>query len=371
MRCTESDQHNHLPCGTRAPALRRVAARAALIASVLVACLGAPASADAAAKCAAPSQLPVVPGDTSGMVFIPAGAFAMGSERNRPEERSTHLVRVDGFWIDTHEVTNAEFAAFVKATGYVTQAERQRGLDPASSTSSPGPGVAVFVSPADLSRGGDITQWWRFIEGANWRHPEGPDTSIEGRENHPVVDVTYEDALAYANWRGHDLPTEAEWEYASRGGSTAEAPSSEAYENGKPVANTWQGIFPVLNTEDDGYTGTAPVGCFKPNGYGLYDMIGNVWEWTKDWYRPGHDSTPALNPSGPTAPVRFDPTRAPSKVIKGGSYLCAYNFCARYRSTARQPQEADLGTAHIGFRTVLRKPAAGESHARSEASGSR
>ena len=169
-----------------------------------------------------------------------------------------------------------------------------------------------------------------------------------------MVHVAYEDALAYARWLGHSLPTEAQWEYAARGGRDGEDDWSSAFDaDGKPIANTWQGIFPVLNSQDDGYAGTAPVGCFRPNGYGLYDMIGNVWEWTSDWYRPGHPRVPAAEPQGPSlVDIRLAPGQLPSKVIKGGSYLCAFNFCARYRPAARQPQEVDLSAAHIGFRTV-------------------
>ena len=196
------------------------------------------------------------------------------------------------------------------------------------------------------------------MKGANWRQPEGPGSSIKGRENHPVVHVSYEDALAYARWLGHDLPTEAQWEYAARGGQYSGEDWSQAYDkDGKPIANTWQGIFPVYNTEEDGYAGTAPVGCFLPNGYSLFDMIGNVWEWTSDWYVPEHSRDPAANPIGPSlAQVRVETGQSPSKVIKGGSYLCAYNYCSRYRPTARQPQEVDLGAGRIGFRTVLNAP---------------
>ena len=170
--------------------------------------------------------------------------------------------------------------------------------------------------------------------------------------------IAYEDALAYAHWRGHELPTEAQWEFAARGGRDGEDDYSSAYDpQGKPIANTWQGLFPVHNSNEDGHTGTAPVGCFQPNGYGLYDMIGNVWEWTSDWYRPGHSPDPDINPAGPDlVSLRLAPGLAASRVIKGGSYLCAPNYCARYRPAARQPQETDLSAAHLGFRTVLNKP---------------
>jgi formylglycine-generating enzyme required for sulfatase activity len=312
------------------------------------------------ADCKVYPGIPADEGKNPGMVFIPGGSFTMGSDQERPEERFSHVVRVDGFWIDQHEVTNAEFDQFVEATGYKTLAER--GVDPKTHPNMgadlTAPGSVLFIQPTALTRGGDLTQWWQYVKGANWREPEGPGSSIKGKENHPVVHVAYEDALAYANWRGRDLPTEAQWEYAARGGREGGEDWSDAYDkDGKPIANSWQGIFPVYNSDQDGYVGTAPVGCFPPNGYGLYDMIGNVWEWTSDWYVPGHQREAALNPSGPTLmDVRVAAGQSPSKVIKGGSYLCASNYCSRYRPTARQPQEVDLSTGHVGFRTVLNAP---------------
>ena len=315
-----------------------------------------------ATGCAAYSGLPSGQGETAGMVFIPGGTFAMGSERHQPEERPIHSVRVDGFWIDRHEVTNAQFRQFIDATGYRTLAER--GLDPTSHPGMPShllvPGSIVFIPPTEIKRGGSITQWWQYVPGANWRQPTGPGSTIEGKDNHPVVHVAHEDALAYARWRGRDLPTEAQWEFAARGGRDGEDDYSSAYDtDGKPIANTWQGVFPVLNTNDDGYGGPAPVECFKPNGYGLYDMVGNVWEWTSDWYRPGHSPETEVNPAGPSlVSLRLAPGHAASRVIKGGSYLCASNYCTRYRPAARQPQETNLSAAHLGFRTVLNKPAA-------------
>jgi formylglycine-generating enzyme required for sulfatase activity len=312
-------------------------------------------------SCAAYSGLPADEGDTAGMVFIPGGAFRMGSERHQPEERFTRVVRVDGFWIDRHEVTNAQFRTFVEATGYRTLAER--GLDPKTHPDTPKelltPGSVVFIAPSEVRRGGRITQWWQYVPGANWRQPAGPGSGIAGKDNHPVVHIAYEDALAYARWRGREIPTEAQWEFAARGERDGEDDWSSAFDaDGKPIANTWQGIFPVLNTNEDGYAGIAPVGCFKPNGYGLYDMIGNVWELTSDWYRPGHPREAAtVNPTGPDlASIRAAAGQPASRVIKGGSYLCASNYCARYRPAARQPQENDLSAAHLGFRTVLNKP---------------
>jgi formylglycine-generating enzyme len=246
--------------------------------------------------CASPGE-----GDGVNMVFTPGGNFTMGSDRHRPEERYTHVVSLDGFWIDRTEVTNAQFGKFVAATGYVTLAER--GGDPKVHVNMPKQfleaGSVVFIKPTDVSSGGSVTQWFQYVSRADWRHPEGPGTSIAAREDHPVVHVAYEDAMAYARWLGHSLPTEAQWEYAARGGRDGEDDLSSAFDaDGKPTANTWQGIFPVLNSKDDGYAGTAPVGCFRPNGYGLYDMIGNVWEWTSDWYRPGHPRVPAAEPQG-------------------------------------------------------------------------
>jgi formylglycine-generating enzyme required for sulfatase activity len=310
-------------------------------------------------SCAAYAGLPAGEGETAGMAFIPGGTFRMGSEHHQPEERFTHVVRVDGFWIDRHEVTNAQFRQFVDATGYRTLAER--GLDP---DAHPGmakellvPGSVVFIKPTNVKQGGRITQWWQYVPGANWRLPAGIGSSIAGKDNHPVVHIAYEDALAYARWRGRSLPTEAQWEFAARGGGDGEDDWSSAFDAaGKPIANTWQGLFPVLNTNDDGYVGTAPVGCFKANGYGLYDMIGNVWEWTSDWYRPSHPREAAVNPTGPErTSIRLAPGQAESRVIKGGSYLCAANYCARYRPAARHAQEVDLGAAHLGFRTVLNR----------------
>jgi formylglycine-generating enzyme required for sulfatase activity len=308
-------------------------------------------------SCAAHAGLPAGSGETAGMAFIPGGTFQMGSESHQPEERFIHPVRVDGFWIDRHEVTNTEFEQFVDATGYVTLAER--GLDAEANPDMPKellvPGSVVFVEPTDLEQGRTPGRW-QYVAGANWRRPAGPGSSIAGKDNYPVVHMAYEDAAAYARWRGRSLPTEAQWEFAARGGRDGEDDSSSAYDtDGKPIANTWQGVFPVRDTRDDGYAGTAPVGCFEPNGYGLYDMIGNVWEWTGDWYQSGHSREAVVNPSGP-ASSRVAPGRAATRVIKGGSHLCAPNYCSRYRPAARQPQETTLSAAHLGFRTVLNQP---------------
>jgi formylglycine-generating enzyme required for sulfatase activity len=300
----------------------------------------------------------VLAADPDGMVFVPGGTFTMGSDHHQPEERFAHTVRVDGFWIDRHEVTNAQFRQFVEATGYVTLAER--GLDAKARPDMPdelrAPGSVALLEPKGEDRG-PTAGWWQFVAGASWRRPTGPGSSIAGKDSHPVVHVAYEDAVAYARWRGHSLPTEAQWEFAARGGRDEEDDSSSAFDaQGKPVANTWQGAFPVKNTKDDGYAGTSPVGSYPPNGYGLFDMIGNVWEWTADWYQPQHPREAATNPTGP-ASSRVTPDRSASRVIKGGSHLCAASYCSRYRPAARQPQEVDLSAAHLGFRTVRVAPA--------------
>jgi formylglycine-generating enzyme len=314
------------------------------LAAVLAAAMAAMGGAVAAeVSCDVYRGPPSGEGETAGMVFIAGGTFRMGSESHQPEERFIHEVHVDGFWIDRYEVTNAQFRQFVDTTGYKTLAER--GLDPKTHPGMPKellvPGSVLFIEPADPERG-RLGNGWQYVQGANWRRPAGPGSSIAGKDNHPVVHIAYEDALAYASWRGRSLPTEAQWERAARGGRDGEDDSSSAFDaEGKPVANTWQGTFPMSNTKEDGYAGTAPVGCFKPNGYGLYDMIGNVWEWTGDAYRPGHSREAAV--------------RSGNRVIKGGSYLCAPNYCSRYRPAARQPQETDLSAAHLGFRTVLNK----------------
>lgn len=346
--------------------MQRVLGMAALAAGLAAALLAAtsPRGATRAGEigsCGAYAGLPAGNGEAAGMVFISGGTFRMGSDSQQPEERHTHQAGVDGFWIDRHEVTNAQFKQFIDATGYVTLAERE--IDPKSHPNQPKElltgGSAVFVQPTQQGR--KAAPWWQYVAGASWRRPAGPDSSIADRLNHPVAHIAYEDALAYAKWRGRSLPTEAQWEFAARGGRDGEDDWSSAFDaKGKPIANTWQGIFPVLNTTDDGFAGTAPVGCFAPNGYGLYDMIGNVWEWTSDWYEAGHAPDPVFNPAGPSV-SRAASRQAHERVIKGGSHLCAANYCSRYRPAARQPQEVDLSAGHLGFRTVLNKPSAGKS----------
>ena len=305
------------------------------------------------------------------MIWIPGGAFLMGSNDFYPEERPVHEVTVDGFRIDEYEVTNEEFERFVNETGYVTVAERP--LNPKDFPGAPPenlvPGSMVFrksTGPVDLK---DYSNWWSWTPGAYWRHPKGTKSSIEGKEKHPVVHVAYEDAEAYAEWAGKDLPTEAEWEFAARGGLNGAKFTwgNDDLQASEPKANTWQGEFPWQNLLIDKYEGTSPVGSFAPNGYGLYDMAGNVWEWTSDWYVPNLDEraqrfksccTPTINPRVILADASYDPHqpqfRIPRKVVKGGSHLCAPNYCLRYRPAARQPQMIDTGMSHLGFRCIVR-----------------
>jgi sulfatase modifying factor 1 len=316
--------------------------------------------------CAPYSGMPTPSTDQTkptGMVFIRGGTFLMGSNTHYREEQPPRYATVSSFWIDRTEVTNAQFAAFVAATAYKTVAER--GLNAKDYPDLPPealkPGSMVFVEPPKNARVSmDINDWWHYVPGADWRHPTGPGSSIVGQDNHPVIHVAYADAEAYAKWLGRSIPTEAEWEYAARGGLNGKdfAWGDEMTPDGQSMSNTWQGMFPYEDEGTDGYHGTAPVGCFPPNGYGLFDMIGNVWEWASDWYEGSH--TFADGDVDPTGPKEMTKTvGGPVHVIKGGSWLCAANFCARYRPAARQPEEADVGASHIGFRTVLRvaKPA--------------
>jgi formylglycine-generating enzyme len=303
------------------------------------------------------------------MRWIPGGTFRMGSDRHYPEERPVHEVTVDGFWIDQYTVTNRDFAGFVAATGYRTVAERP--LNPAD---YPGaaphllkPGSLVFHKtrgPVDLR---DYRNWWSWKAGAYWRHPEGKGSSVAGRLDHPVVHVAFEDVQAYAQWAGKSLPTEAEWEFAARSGlNSAEFVwGSDLTPDGRQMANTWQGEFPWQNLRTDGFEKTAPVGTFPANGYGLYDMAGNVWQWTTDWFGTRHEAAVASpccipdNPRGGPIEASFDPaqpeTRIPRKVVKGGSFLCAPSYCRRYRPAARHAQMIDSGMSHIGFRCVTRE----------------
>lgn len=279
-------------------------------------------------------------------VYVPPGEFHMGDTRFYPEEGPRRRVALRGFYIDRTEVTNADFARFVAATGYLTQAERGLGRDvaPEIADAFRVPGSMVFSPPDSLANASSF-DWWRFTPGANWRHPHGPESSIEGREKYPVVHITQADAEAYARWAGRRLPTEEEWEYAALGRDVV-LPGEIA----PTEANVWQGLFPLIDEGSDGFVGLAPVGCFPPNGYGIYDMVGNVWELTATYYYPGHDGSGRRRGDG----RGYDPAQpgVPVYVIKGGSYLCAPNFCKRYRPQARHPQDALLGSTHIGFRTV-------------------
>jgi sulfatase modifying factor 1 len=286
------------------------------------------------------------------MVLIRGGTFRMGSDDFYPEESPVHEVEVDDFWIDERPVTAAEFRRFVRETSYVTVAERQ--LDAADYPDADPellvPGSLVFrktPGPVPLN---DVRSWWEYVPGAFWKRPGGPGTTINGRDHHPVVQVAYEDAAAYATWTRKELPTEPEWEFAARGGLEG-APFSwgeEHFPGGKPMANTWQGDFPWQNFMVDGFEGTSPVGSFPANGYGLYDMCGNVWEWTTDAITSSHAQSPCC------APELLPGERFPRKVIKGGSHLCAPNYCLRYRPAARQGETIDTSTSHIGFRCISR-----------------
>ncbi len=304
------------------------------------------------------------------MAWIPGGTFRMGSDKFYPEEAPIHEASVNGFWIDRHTVTNADFRKFVDATGHVTLVEKLP--DPAD---YPGglpellanPGSVVFArpdGPVDLR---NHYNWWTYVLGADWRHPEGPNSSIEARQDHPVVHVAWEDVQAYAAWAGKELPTEAEWEFAARGGLEGKtfAWGDEFAPGGNLMANTWQGNFPLENLLQDGFERTAPVGSFAPNGYGLYDMAGNVWQWTTDWFQKHSDAVASAccsasfkNPRGGEQEQSIDPRdtqiRIPRKVLKGGSFLCAPNYCLRYRPAARIAQPIDTGTCHVGFRCIVR-----------------
>ena len=305
----------------------------------------------------------------SGMRHLGGGIFTMGSEHFYPEERPVRTVEVGPFWVDETPVTNREFAKFVAATGHKTVAET-----PPDPRDYPGmlpdmaqPGSLVFrktAGPVDLR---DFTQWWEFRFGADWRHPLGPDTSIEGLGDHPVIHIAWYDADAYARWAGKALPTEAEWEYAARGGLDGAdyAWGDELAPNGAMLANYWQGTFPFENHLLDGWERTSPVRAYPANRFGLYDMIGNVWEWTQDWHAPPKQEGRTtkgccipVNPRGGREQDSYDRCtpgiRIGRKVLKGGSHLCAANYCQRYRPAARYPQPIDTSTSHVGFRCVIR-----------------
>jgi sulfatase modifying factor 1 len=319
---------------------------------------------EAATTAEAPRRPPA-----DGMAWIPGRTFRMGSESFYPEERRVHEVAVDGFWMDEHPVTAAQFRRFVRATGYVTVAERPLDQEeyPDADAELLVPGSLVFTKtsgPVDLD---DYRNWWEYRPGAYWKRPGGLGTTINGRDRHPVVHVAWEDVEAYAAWTGKELPSEAEWEFAARGGleGAAFAWGDEHFPDGKPMANTWQGEFPWQNLKADGYEGTSPVGSFPPNGYGLFDMTGNVWEWTSDFFTQGHSADPespccvplnprVTSPDGSHAAAGEPGERIPRKVIKGGSHLCAPNYCLRYRPAARQAQMVETSMAHLGFRCIVR-----------------
>ena len=307
-----------------------------------------------------------------GMVWVPGGEFSMGSVDPRAtlyggpdamrDARPVHRVYVDGFWMDATEVTNEQFEKFVTATGYVTIAERTPTQEefPTAPPENLVAGSTVFTptpSPVPLN---DHFQWWRYQKGANWRHPNGPDSDLRGREKYPVVHIAYDDAVAYATWARKRLPTEAEFEFAARGGLSGKiyAWGDELHPGDRFMANTLQGLFPVRDTGEDGFAGIAPVKSFPANGYGLYDIAGNVWEWTSDWYRPDYyahlsaSGVVARNPQGPDTP--FDPSEPTEKkrVQRGGSFLCTDQYCTRYMVGTRGKGEVSTGSDHLGFRTV-------------------
>lgn len=316
----------------------------------------------------------------AGMVWIPGGQFLMGSNHKlaQPNEQPAHPVRVSGFWMSQHDITNAQFQKFAVATGYVTTAERKprwEDLRPQLPRGTPKPDQSLLVEGAMVFVGvdrevslRDHNRWWRFVPGADWRHPQGPGSSIDGKDDHPVVQVSYEDAVAYAKWVGGRLPTEAEWEFAARGGLEQATYSwgNELAPKGQAMANIWDTQrdqpFPVV-TDEKISVGTQPVGGFSANGYGLYDMAGNVWQWTADWYRQdafqvqAQYRQPPLNPAGPSDSFDTDdrstPSDAPKRVIRGGSFLCSDSYCISYRTSARRGNDPYNGMSHIGFRIVM------------------
>jgi len=330
----------------------------------------------------APPQ--IVQGDgvkgPAAMMWVPGGEFLMGSDHKLAQrnERPAHKVRVTGFWMDRTHVTNAQFAAFVKATGYVTTAERKPDWETMKVQLFPGtpkppdnllvPGAMVFVGtdkPVPLN---DYSRWWAWVPGADWRHPQGPKSSIEDKDDHPVVQVSYEDALAYAKWAGKRLPTEAEWEFAARGGleQATYAWGDDLVPEGKPMANIWEGKqerFPVVSPKAGGAVGTSPVGTFPMNGYGLYDMTGNAWQWVADWYEADYFAEQAklskviVDPGGPASSHdpedNGSPADAPKRVIRGGSFLCNVDYCLSYRPSARRGSDPYNPMSHLGFRLVM------------------
>ena len=337
-------------------------------------CAKLPARFTSASRATGAASLITASGPAShlGMVWVPGGTFAMGAadKPGRPDEYPQHRVQVAGFWMDATEVTNAEFARFVAATHYVTTAERPPDWEELKKQLPPGtprpPASAlvaaslVFAPPAQPVPLTNAAQWWRWQRGASWRHPQGPGSGLQGKENYPVVQVSWDDAVAYARWAGKRLPSEAEWECAARAGQAGQPFTwgSEPVNQGRPKANTWQGHFSDRNTGQDKFSGLAPARSFAPNAYGLYDMAGNVWEWCADWYRPDTYQTLAASggaarqPAGPAA--SFDPEEpsTPKRVVRGGSFLCNESYCSGYRVSARMKSAPDTGLEHTGFRCV-------------------
>jgi formylglycine-generating enzyme len=315
------------------------------------------------------------PADPPGMKWIPAGEFVMGTNdlNSMPNERPAHKVKLDGFWMDETPVTNAQFRKFVETTGYKTTAEKPVDWEELKKQVPPGtpkppeemlkPGSLVFTPPDHPVDLRDMSGWWKWTTGADWKHPQGPSSTIDGKDDYPVVQLSWDDAMAYARWAGKQLPTEAQWEYAARGGAKANTRywwGDEFKKDGKCMANTFTGKFPYQNTGEDGYTGLSPVRAFPANGYGLYDMSGNVWNWCADQYRADQNEQlaksgqVAVNPQGPAQ--AWDPTRempeVPARVTKGGSFLCNPSYCESYRPTARRGTPPDTGSGHVGFRCI-------------------
>jgi formylglycine-generating enzyme required for sulfatase activity len=295
------------------------------------------------------------PSTPEGMVWIPGGTFTMGSDHEGMEDaRPLHRVTLDGFWMDATEVTNGQFAKFADATGYVTVAEKKPDI-PGAPAEKLVPGSMVFTPPGGAADLNQPYSWWQYVPGASWRHPEGPGSDLKGRETHPVVHVCYDDALAFAKWAGKRLPTEAEWEFAARGGLDQKtyAWGDELKPGGKWMANIWQGKFPQENALEDGHRLAAPVRSFPPNRFGLYDVAGNVWEWCADWYRPDYYAkSPEKNPRGPDDSLDPMEPSIPKRVQRGGSFLCSDLYCVRYVMGSRGKGEVQSATNHIGFRCV-------------------